>query len=61
MNAALGKNSMESVFVLEYLHTQNDEECWKRIGIYSTHEKALEAINRVNSHPGFRLPKQGEL
>lgn len=45
---------MKYVFVLEHLHTHdNDEECWKRIGIYKTREEALEAIQRVNMQPGF--------
>lgn len=43
---------METVFVLEHLHTQEDgEECWKRIGIYKTYEVALAAIQRANKQP----------
>ena len=45
---------MNSVFVLEHLHTHEDgEECWKRIGIYSSREEALAAIDRAKNLPGF--------
>ena len=45
---------MDSVFVVEHLHTHDDgEECWKRIGIYRTRGDALEAINRATKLPGF--------
>lgn len=45
---------MKSVFVLEHLHTQSDgEECWKKIGIYLTHDDALIAIERIKTQPGF--------
>jgi hypothetical protein len=45
---------MNSVFVLEHLHTlPSGEESWKRIGIYRTWDDALSAIERVKSQPGF--------
>jgi hypothetical protein len=45
---------MKSVFVLEHLHTHEDgEECWKRIGIYTSREEALAAIERAKILPGF--------
>lgn len=45
---------MDTVFVVEHLHTQDDgEEDWKRIGIYRTQADALAAIERAKKLPGF--------
>jgi hypothetical protein len=45
---------MKSVFVLEHLHTHPDgEECWKKIGIYKTHNDALAAIECIKIQSGF--------
>lgn len=45
---------METVFVVEHLHTQDDgEEDWKRIGIYRTRIDALAAIERTKVLSGF--------
>ena len=46
---------MNSVFVLEHLHLLNgDEEDVKMLGVYSTREKALEAVERFKQLSGFR-------
>lgn len=45
---------METVFVVEHLHTQDDgEEDWRRIGIYRTRTDALAAVERARKLPGF--------
>ncbi len=45
---------MSSVFILEHLHVHTDgEECWKRIGVYTTYGDALSAIDRMKVQPGF--------
>lgn len=48
------ENRIQSVFVLEHLHTHEDgEECWKRIGIYRTYQDAMDAVARTRILPGF--------
>lgn len=45
---------MDSVFVLQHVHTQDDgTEDVKFIGVYSSREKAQEAVKRLTRLPGF--------
>lgn len=42
------------IFVLHHVHTfDDDEEDVKLIGVYSTRERAQEAIKRTSKLPGF--------
>jgi hypothetical protein len=46
---------MARVFLLEHLHILNDdEESVKTLGIYSTREAAVAAVDRFRLLPGFR-------
>ena len=46
---------MTRVFVLEHLHLLNgDEEDVKKLGVYSSRESALAAVERFRKLPGFR-------
>jgi homoserine kinase type II len=48
------------VFLLEHIHSlPHGEESVKTIGIYSTHEAAQEAIERLRRQPGFRDTPDG--
>ncbi|MDR7304896.1 hypothetical protein [Rhodoferax saidenbachensis] len=50
---------MNRVFVLQHLHLLNgDEEDVKMLGVYSTRESALAAIERFRKLPGFREQPQ---
>jgi hypothetical protein len=53
---------MNSVFVLQHLHILNgDEENVKMLGVYSSRESALAAVERFRQQPGFRdLPQMAE-
>lgn len=45
---------MASVFVLQHVHSQEDDiEDVKLIGVYSSREKAQEAVTRMGGLPGF--------
>lgn len=45
---------MASVFVLQHVHSQNDgDDDVKFIGVYSSREKAREAVTRLARLPGF--------
>ena len=45
----------QSVFVLQHLHVlSEDEEEDKFIGVYSSRESALRAVDRLRLQPGFR-------
>ena len=45
---------MASVFVLQHVHSWEDgAEDVKFIGVYSSHEKAQEAVTRLARLPGF--------
>jgi hypothetical protein len=45
---------MASVFVLQHVHSQDDgAEDVKFIGVYSSREKAQEAVARLERLPGF--------
>ena len=44
---------MESVFILQHSY-ESPEEQTKFIGVYSSREKAQEAISRLSSQPGFK-------
>lgn len=45
---------MASVFVLQHVHSQDDgAEDVKFIGVYSSREKAREAVTRLARLPGF--------
>ena len=50
---------MVRVFLLEHLHILNDdEESVKTLGIYSTRDSAIAAVERFRQLPGFRdLPQ----
>lgn len=46
---------MNSVFLLDHLHIHSSSmEDVKTIGIYSSYEKAVQAVRRLKSQPGFR-------
>ncbi len=48
------------VFVLQHVHTFDDgEEDVKMIGVYSSHEQAESAIERLKSQPGFADTPEG--
>ena len=53
---------MNRVFVLQHLHLLNgDEEDVKMLGVYSTRENALAAVERFRGLPGFRdLPQMAD-
>ena len=46
--------SME-VFLLWHIHALDDEEDEKFIGVYSTRQRAEEAIGRLKNQPGFEI------
>ncbi len=50
---------MQRAYLLQHLHVlPHGEENVKTIGIYSSEEAALSAVNRLKSQPGFRdFPK----
>ena len=51
---------MDTVFVLHHTHQKlPGEEDVKLIGVYSSHHKAEEAIQRLSDRPGFRDAKEG--
>ena len=51
---------MKSVFVLQHVHAfANDDEEVKFIGVYSSKEKAENAISRLIRKPGFKETKEG--
>jgi hypothetical protein len=46
---------MKTVIVLHHVHIHDsDNEDVKLIGIYSTREKAVDAVERLRIQPGFR-------
>ena len=46
---------MRTVFVLQHVHTLPDDvEDVKLIGVYSSRDEALKAVDRQRQHPGFR-------
>jgi hypothetical protein len=47
---------MTKVYLLYHIHCSDDEdeEDQKFIGVYSTEEKAKDAIERLKPRPGFR-------
>jgi hypothetical protein len=48
------------VFVVQHLLTLTDgEESIKMIGVYSTQEKAQQAVDRLSRQPGFRDSPKG--
>lgn len=48
------------VFLVEHVHVLDDgEENVKTIGIYSTREKAQQAVERLRIQPGFRDAPDG--
>jgi hypothetical protein len=49
-----GRPTMASVFVLQHVHEREDGvEDVKFIGVYSSREKAQEAVVRIGRLPGF--------
>lgn len=49
-----------SVFILQHVHVfGEDDEDVKMIGVYSTHELAKAAIERMRLLPGFRGTPDG--
>jgi hypothetical protein len=45
---------MTSVFIVQHLHAlSGGEEDVKLIGAYSSRERALEAVSRLRTQPGF--------
>jgi hypothetical protein len=44
---------MASVFVLQHVHAEGDAEDVKLIGVYSSRQKAQEAVARLSRLPGF--------
>jgi len=46
---------MQSVFVVQHLHVLPEgQEDYKFIGVYTSHEKARRAVERLRLAPGFR-------
>jgi len=45
---------MKEVFVLEHIYEINNSEEIKFIGIYSSEQKAKNAIEELKSQPGFK-------
>ena len=46
---------MRAVFVLQHVHTLPDDvEDVKLIGVYSSRDEALKAVDRQRQHPGFK-------
>ncbi len=47
---------MESVFVVQHVHIllPQQEEDYKFIGVYASHDDALAAVSRLVKQPGFR-------
>ena len=56
MSNTLGLNDMKSVFILQHSYelAETGEEETKFIGVYSSKEKAQEAISRLSLQPGFK-------
>jgi hypothetical protein len=55
-----GRPTMASVFVLQHVHEQGDHvEDVKFIGVYSTRQKAQEAVERMGRLPGFAKAPDG--
>ena len=51
---------MASVFVLQHVHARDDgAEDVKFIGVYSSREKAKEAVGRLGRLPGFAEAPDG--
>jgi hypothetical protein len=51
---------MASVFVLQHIHSQGDGvEDVKFIGVYSSRERAQEAVARLGRLPGFAEATDG--
>ena len=51
---------MDSVFLLHHVHEFEDgHEDSKLIGVYSTEQRAQEALQRVRNQPGFRERPEG--
>src|SRR5262249_19814657 len=51
---ASGRPTMTTVFVLQHVHSRDDgSEDVKFIGVYSSREKAEEAVARMSRLPGF--------
>lgn len=42
------------VFFLEHIYEINDNEEIKHIGVFSSYNKAIEAINFLKNKPGFK-------
>ena len=46
---------MQSVLLLQHLHVfPGDVEDYKFVGVYSSHENAVRAVERLQLQPGFR-------
>jgi len=46
---------VQSVFVLQHLHVFSlEDEDYKFIGVYSSHDSARRAVDRLRLQPGFR-------
>lgn len=45
---------MDTVYVLMHVHMIGETEELKLIGIYTTEQKALAAVDRLRQQPGFR-------
>lgn len=51
---------MEDVYVLQHVHRlDEDDENVKMIGVYSSEERAQEAVARMSKQPGFRDATDG--
>ena len=47
------------VYLLEHVHSVNDDEDIKTLGIYSSEAQALEAVERFRKLPGFSAAPDG--
>jgi homoserine kinase type II len=60
MNTSDGIDTELTVFVVQHVHVLDDEsEEVKMIGVYSSRQKADEAVARLKSQPGFCHTPQG--
>jgi hypothetical protein len=50
---------VKDIYVLHHINELENEDDIKLIGVYSTEEKAKQAISKLSSQPGFVQSKEG--
>lgn len=53
----MGPQSQELIFSLRHTIVRDGKENHKKIGTYSTEDKAKQAIERLKNMPGFKDPR----